>query len=554
MPIRLSNKERTAVREEVERVIKDAVLNVASVLDLYYIGDDYKLHEGDIFAKRTCYSYLSQRFPLAWGRAVPKSILEHLEKNNTFACTNGEKVYFSLDLFAKQYYQFLEKAEVSVEDFLEDSHHKVRCDVQTVLAHEYTHILMCHSLRLTQFAKKSKSEDNIHTYALACEIEANRGKGVNVSSGAYKIGVTEAAFPEVVGVYGLQNIYETLKRKFGDKIDKVARKFAAEGPQEQNTQKAKGTQKANGTQEQGNSSSTEQSQAQAEPSKNPDEEGFTEAQLEAIKRTVNTSKEALGRPESLGTHQPEETAKEFLEEHNISQSMLESGDIKDIFKSIDTAAMKAQMQQEMGKLKGILSGSDLGINRKPTYSRPSRKESTDGLMKKGIKRGKAKSPTVLIAVDQSGSMQETTSKEVLAAIMEVMRVIGKSMKGSYICLHDVSLHRVSPLKDYKQVAAAFYAGGNNDFEKVLALALQKGVEMVINVGDGLDTLCDPKLLAEFKKRKMRWVDVLISGVSKAYVEDCIAVEPGMIAGRIGSSGADKKAKELRIKRTIIQLK
>lgn len=548
MPIRLSNRERDTVREEVSRVIETAIVNVASELGLYYIGDDFKLHEGNIFAKKTCYSYLSQRFPLTWGRAVPKSILEHLEKNNTFACTNGEKVYFSLDLFAEQYYQFLEKAEVSVESFLEDSHYKVRCDVKTVIAHEYTHILMCHSLRLTQFAKKSKSRNNIHTYALACEIEANRGKGVVVSSGAYKIGVTEAAFPEVAGVYGLQNIYEALKRKFGDKIDKVARNFASEGNQEQGNSSSSGQPKP------GQEKSAEPSQAQAESSKNSDEGSFTEAQLEAIKRVVSASKESFGRPESLGAHQPEETVKEFLEEHNISQSMLESGDIKDIFKSIDTAAMKVQMYREMGKLKGILSGSDLGINRKPTYSRPSRKESTDGLMKKGIKRGKAKSPTVLIAVDQSGSMQSTTSKEVLAAIMEVIRVIGKSMKGSYICLHDTSLHFVSPLKDYKQVAAAFCAGGSNDFEKVLALALKKGVEMVINVGDGLDTLCDPELLAEFKKRQMRWVDVLISGVSKAYVEDCIAVEPGIIAGRIGTREADKKAKELRINRTIIQLR
>lgn len=548
MPIRLSNRERDTVREEVSRVIETAIVNVASELGLYYIGDDFKLHEGNIFAKKTCYSYLSQRFPLTWGRAVPKSILEHLEKNNTFACTNGEKVYFSLDLFAEQYYQFLEKAEVSVESFLEDSHHKVRCDVKTVIAHEYTHILMCHSLRLTQFAKKSKSRNNIHTYALACEIEANRGKGVVVSSGAYKIGVTEAAFPEVADVYGLQNIYEALKRKFGDKIDKVARNFASEGTQEQGNSSSSGQPKP------GQEKSAEPSQAQAESSKDSDEGSFTEAQLEAIKRVVSASKESFGRPESLGAHQPEETVKEFLEEHNISQSMLESGDIKDIFKSIDTAAMKVQMYREMGKLKGILSGSDLGINRKPTYSRPSRKESTDGLMKKGIKRGKAKSPTVLIAVDQSGSMQSTTSKEVLAAIMEVIRVIGKSMKGSYICLHDTSLHFVSPLKDYKQVAAAFCAGGSNDFEKVLALALKKGVEMVINVGDGLDTICDPKLLAEFKKRQMRWVDVLISGVSKAYVEDCIAVEPGIIAGTIGTREADKKAKELRIKRTIIQLR
>lgn len=548
MPIRLSNRERDTVREEVSRVIETAIVNVASELGLYYIGDDFKLHEGNIFAKKTCYSYLSQRFPLTWGRAVPKSILEHLEKNNTFACTNGEKVYFSLDLFAEQYYQFLEKAEVSVESFLEDSHYKVRCDVKTVIAHEYTHILMCHSLRLTQFAKKSKSRNNIHTYALACEIEANRGKGVVVSSGAYKIGVTEAAFPEVAGVYGLQNIYEALKRKFGDKIDKVARNFASEGNQEQGNSSSSGQPKP------GQEKSAEPSQAQAESSKNSDEGSFTEAQLEAIKRVVSASKESFGRPESLGAHQPEETVKEFLEEHNISQSMLESGDIKDIFKSIDTAAMKVQMYREMGKLKGILSGSDLGINRKPTYSRPSRKESTDGLMKKGIKRGKAKSPTVLIAVDQSGSMQSTTSKEVLAAIMEVIRVIGKSMKGSYICLHDTSLHFVSPLKDYKQVAAAFCAGGSNDFEKVLALALKKGVEMVINVGDGLDTLCDPELLAEFKKRQLRWVDVLISGVSKAYVEDCIAVEPGIIAGRIGTREADKKAKELRINRTIIQLR
>lgn len=486
------SKESTLTREELQKELKDVI----RALGLYSNGSKPEYN--------TLYSALSQRFPLYTDESIPAATKQHMIEHNTCACADDKHVYLDTDRLKVM----LDKAREEMgESFIADATHYYY-DIKSLIVHEYTHILMRHLKRLQKFQKQSGNAKNIRTFQLACEIEANRGYQMEQTSNIYKMGVTEKAFPEVRGVYGLRNVYEVLKEHFGNDIDEQM---------EDNGAQDKGD-------DEGKSENIESSLSEAQKElldkfKDDFEEQERQASSEASQSELEQEENETGQETS--TSKGDNDVEESLDDIEVE----DNDEAYDVLLKVSRKTLKGDLLRDLSTLKGIISGSNVSIGREKTYSRPSRREASDGLMKKGSKRGKHHAPTVLIGMDSSGSMNSTTMQEVMATVSQIIKATGKSMKGSYICEHDSFIKHLSPLYKYEDVVKGYRANGGNDFNALLRTALNCGVEVVINVGDGYDDLTDEDIMEQAKARGLHWVDVIINNtVAKCQIEELVRGE------------------------------
>ena len=438
------------------------------------------------------YSILSKKFPLYTDNNVPPAAMLNMRSHHTPACADNGHVYFSSEMFKELWEEGLNRTEGPTPNELGGD--DVRESITTLLIHEYTHLVMEHWKRLKTFAKRSKNAKNISTYTLACEIEANRGWGMPVYSYTYRIGVTEETFPECKGIYGLTNIYNVLKKKHGDDVDNYANR-ASSG-------------KGEGKEEEGQKSS-------------PQPSSLSDKQKEALDKLAKQQHAEQLMDQKDDSEEGEEgtsisggMGKEEEKEYKTSQEAVEA---------FNKRFMEQEMKADLATLKGVISGEDIAISRVKTYSRPARREGENGLMRKGVKKGAHNAPRILIGLDCSGSMNSTTMSDVMSTCASIIRVTGTKMSGSYICTHDTQVSNIRPLHEWEAVIRKFYPCGGNSFNRLLMEALKLDVDVVINLGDGFDTIMDTSLLKRAKDRRLKWVDVIVnSDVSKeklfAYLE------------------------------------
>lgn len=471
--------------EEVKNGIEEAV----DKLGLYF-GDKEPKHKG-------LYSILSNRYPLFIDDAIPKATMEHIKQAHTCACADGNHIYLSSEALA----DMLNGAEAAGKEI---SRYKLAADVQDLVIHEYTHIIMEHLKKINRFQSQSGNANNVKTFSLACEIEANRGYNISLYSDIYKMGVTEQAFPEVNGVYGLHNIYEVLKKYYGNEIDehmnkqKEDKKSTEEGEQEQQEQSGG---KLSQEQKKLLDQYKEEFDQQEEEAKQL-EKGNSECDGEGDSEGGGMSISGGGTGTSEGPSSPVEALRAYNKRHN--QELLKA---------------------DLSKLKGILSGADVSRGIEKTYSRPARRDSEAGLMKKGTKKGPHNAPRMLIGMDSSGSMSSTTMQQVLNTISDIIKVTGRSMKGSYICEHDCYVKNMSPLYEYKKVIAKYDPDGGNCFDELLRAGIEKNVQCIINVGDGWDYFNERTLMKQAKKLGIKWFDVIINDrVEKWEIEQIVERE------------------------------
>lgn len=470
------------------------------------------------------YSFISREMPLISDDKVPPRVRMAMSDAETCSCTNGKNVFFSSELFVEMIRDMADKMSTrhavtgmgKAYDKTSYSCVDLYQDIQNILFHEYTHIICRHSNRLVRFVSSSNNDKHIETYRMAQEIEANRGHGIRKGSLSYDIAVTEEAFPETKGVVGLNNIYEVLLRTYGNGIESVASgkssSKGSSGKKLSEEQKEAIRRTVNG-----NDGKENNQQSGSTGTKNGEEEG---------------EKDAGGSPENK-YEEPENHDGEEDEGKSASYSGegttvnlppihdIDELDVNDIISRERQRIMKKFFDGQKLKLKGMLSGADVAVGREQTYSRPSRKDHSGNgnLILKGVKRGKVKSPKVLIAMDSSGSMDGTTSTEVLTSIDALLKVIGKSSKGSWVCMHDSEVSKPLPLHRYKEVVSKFAAKGGNNFNEVLKVANKLGVDLVLNVGDGYDIITDWGEIDKANKRGLRWVDVIIVEGCKASVSE-----------------------------------
>lgn len=484
---------------------------------------DNTLEEDDT----SIYSFISREMPLICDEKVPPRIVYMMSKVGTCSCTNGRNVFFSSELFVKMMEEMADKMSIRhavtgvgrAYDKTSYPYVDLYQDIQNILFHEYTHILCRHSNRLERFVNSSKNDKHIETYRMAQEIEANRGHCICKGNLSYDIAVTEDAFPETKGVVGLNNIYEVLLRTYGNGIESVASgKSSSKGSSgkklsEEQKEAIKRTLNSNGGKE-------NNQQSDSTSTKNGDEEG----EKEASGNPKNKYEEPKNHDGEDGEDSEGKSASYGGLEATVNLPPINDIDelsVSDIISRERQRVMKKFFDGQKLKLKGMLSGADIAVGREQTYSRPSRKDysGNGGLMLKGSKRGKVKSPKVLIAMDSSGSMDGTTSAEVLNSIDALLKVIGKSSKGSWVCMHDNRVSEPLPLHRYKEVVSKFAAEGGNNFNEVLRVANKLGVDLVLNVGDGYDIITDWNEINKANQRGLRWVDVIIVKECKTSVSE-----------------------------------
>lgn len=478
---------------------------------------DNTLEEDDT----SIYSFISREMPLICDERIPPRIVYMMSKVGTCSCTNGRNVFFSSELFVKMMEEMADHlskryATTGIGRAYDKTSYPyldLYQDIQNILFHEYTHILCRHSNRLERFVNSSKNDKHIETYRMAQEIEANRGHCICKGNLSYDIAVTEDAFPETKGVVGLNNIYEVLLRTYGNGIESVASgKSSSKGSSGKKLSEEQ--KEAIRRTVSGNDGKENNQQSGSTGTKNGDGEG---------------EKAASGSPENKYEEPKNHDGEDGEESEGKSASYgglgttvnlppihdIDELSVSDIISRERQRVMKKFFDGQKLKLKGMLSGADIAVGREQTYSRPSRKDysGNGNLMLKGSKRGKVKSPKVLIAMDSSGSMDGTTSAEVLNSIDALLKVIGKSSKGSWVCMHDNRVSEPLPLHRYKEVVSKFAAEGGNNFNEVLKVANKLGVDLVLNVGDGYDIITDWEEINKANKRGLRWVDVII-------VEEC----------------------------------
>lgn len=467
-------ERKTVELAEIEAKLEDAI----RTMKLYCNGKAPARGTG-------MYSILSKKYPLYTDSNVPPAAMLNMRSHHTPACADSGHVYFSSEMFKELW-------EIGINSNEEPIAGKMGADmcesIQALIIHEYTHIVMEHVKRLKTFMKRSKNAKNIQTYTLACEIEANRGWAMPVYSYVYKVGVTEDTFPECKGVYGLTNIYNVLKKRHGDDVDNHAN--SAPGKQEEGEE-----------------------EGSKKPSPKPS--SLSEKQKEAIEQMVQKQHtEQLMGAEGNDSEEGEETegvsisggGDEEEKEYKTSQEAVEA---------FNKRFMEREMKADLSALKGVISGEDIAISRVKTYSRPARREGENGLMRKGVKKGAHNAPRILIGLDCSGSMDSTSMSDVMSTCASIIRVTGTKMAGSYICTHDTQVSNVRPLHEWESVIRMFHPYGGNSFNRLLMEALKLDVDVVINLGDGFDTIMDTSLLKKAKDKRLKWVDVIVnSDVSK----------------------------------------
>jgi von willebrand factor type A domain len=444
-----TEEELTEAVEKVDNWCKD---RIHGVIDLYFKSID------------SPYNYLIREYPILVDDELPPAYVMALINAESPAMFTGDYVAVSTKLVAKT---VIEGALIRAEKvaMVGISGSGLTDEILTIIAHEYTHALYNHSILRQRFHKKTKGKDD-KTFMLACEIQANRGVYVNKTSLVYELGVTEEKFikdvPDIATAKTLDNIYIALKNVYKDKIE--------------NNQQGKGKEDNNDE----NQSNKQGQKQQSESGNQSDETGkeLNDVQQKALDRLFK-------QEEKKGTFSG------FL--HDYSEDEVEDDSEKDARTLLDEYNQRvetAKIKKSLLKLRAVLKG-DLSKGKVPTYSRPSRKSSADsGLFKKGKKNDARFKPSILLALDSSGSMSSTTIKQVTEATVDIIKALGRDISNCYICLHDGKVYNLQKLKDYEEVLKTYQPNGGNNFLKVYQKAVELNCDVVLNVGDGLDNIED----------------------------------------------------------------
>lgn len=440
-------------------------------------------------------------------------------------------------------------------------------EIRNILIHELTHAICRHSAQglkvFTERYQKSHQKvlaKELACWTIACEIEANRGYGIaKTSSPIYEVGVTEEKYPYTHDAKYLLDIFHRVLDKYQDQVEKdmEAIKQALEESLKKAAEKGNKTSKEQGNQK---GDSNEQSDSNAKPgsvgqssqqagetsesrSGGHDEGQSSSGNGQATEKVDQPTPEDQARREAL-----KKLLEETLDEGNgITPEMIApnsernhekvfnahgaayqhgGGDIdgdydpsnKRDYEVLEEAYKEWQSQnvkKVLAKLKGTVVGQ-VSKNRVATYSRQARRDTSDGLLKKGHKRERRSSPKILLALDKSGSMSHTSTRKATEAVADIFDTTGRPTDGCWICLHDGCVRDVKPMKQWKQVVDGFYPNGGNDFSDVIRLANKLKVDVVLNVGDGGDyTSRDKKAAKEFKQANREWYDINIADIGRS---------------------------------------
>lgn len=457
-----TEEELTEAVEKVDNWCKD---RIHGVIDLYFKSID------------SPYNYLIREYPILVDDELPPAYVAALINAESPAMFTGDYVAVSTKLVAKT---VIEGALIRAEKvaMVGISGSGLTDEILTIIAHEYTHALYNHGVLRQRFHKKTKGKDD-KTFMLACEIQANRGVYVNKTSLVYELGVTEEKFikdvPDIATAKTLDNIYIALKNVYKDKIEN-----------NNNEENNKDENQSNRQQSKSDSQSEENKQNQGNKQQSKQQSGSQGEESETGKELNDVQQKALDR--LFKQEEKKGTSSGFL--HDYSEDEVEDDsekDAKTLLKEYNQRVETAKIKKSLLKLRAVLKG-DLSKGKVPTYSRPSRRASDNNLFKKGKKNDARFNPSILLALDSSGSMSSTTIKQVTEATVDIIKALGRDISNCYICLHDGKVYNLQKLKDYEEVLKTYRPSGGNNFLRVYQKAVELNCDVVLNVGDGLDSI------------------------------------------------------------------
>ena len=466
------NTTEEELAEAVEKVDKWCKDRIRWVIDLYFKSTD------------SPYNYLIREYPILVDDELPPAYVAVLINAESPAMFTGDYVAVSTRLVAKT---VIEGALIRAEKvaMVGISSGELVDEILTIIAHEYTHALYNHGVLRQRFHKKTKGKDD-KTFMLACEIQANRGVYVNKTSLVYELGVTEEKFikdvPDIATAKTLDNIYIALKNVYKDKIDNN------NNNNEENNKDENQSNKQGQQQSESNSQSEENKQNQGNKQKQQPKSGSQSEESTEDKELNSEQQKALDR--LFKQEEKKGTSSGFL--HDYSEDEVEDDsekDAKTLLNEYNQRVETAKIKKSLLKLRAVLKG-DLSKGKVPTYSRPSRRASNNNLFKKGKKNDARFNPSILLALDSSGSMSSTTIKQVTEATVDIVKALGRDISNCYICLHDGKVYNLQKLKDYEEVLKTYRPNGGNNFLRVYQKAVELNCDVVLNVGDGLDSIED----------------------------------------------------------------
>lgn len=457
------------------------------------------------------YAPYVERYPVALQDEFSEATKNAIEDNDTFACTEGERVYFDTERASVQFNEMMDR-------FGETEMVAVEC--KAVLSHEYTHILCEHHAigeAIRRKYGKRVPQAVVTCHMIACEIQANRGSGVDKRSHTYQAGVTEDKFPETKGKITYSEIFAALlrsynqKRKemeefakmikdlFGDQLAEEAKKQQGQG---------KGKDKGKKSEEDGDKGQGQGQDGTPMPKTEDAEEHFlSEEEIDNILEEAQDAEQEVYQElqefgGGYGLDQINDNELEIVPDHKLSVE----------HKRWDERRIK----EEIKRMKGYVRGS-FSRNNEASYSRPSRRniDPTSKLLKKGVRKAKTLMPKVLVAMDSSGSMGGTPVTTVATAIGNLFKDLGRPTEGCYIVEHTHECSKPQPLSKWEEVVKGFRPSGGNCFNNVVKLANELNVDVVFNIGDGCDCCVRSsedrmdKQCQEFKAAGRKWVDTLI---------------------------------------------
>lgn len=169
-----------------------------------------------------------------------------------------------------------------------------------------------------------------------------------------------------------------------------------------------------------------------------------------------------------------------------------------------------QVRKQLSILKSAIQG-EVSRLKHATYARPSRRACVaNGLLTKGKKKDLVGQPTILVALDASGSMDTQAVSDLTSCIGNIFDDLGRPKQGCHICMFDTDIIDVKPMRKWKEVVQKYEARGGTSYPCVAKLANELSVDIVIEVGDGAGRLVDNrKTLAQFMNANRKWYDLLV---------------------------------------------
>ena len=493
--------------------------------------------------QESVYRYLVKVFPVKIDEEMSQDMQQALARTKSPACTNGDYIGFSTENASRMITEALLEYRFSVED--SDDLDRVRGyikwnlsqEVQTIIAHEYTHIIYEHT-------KQRGNYKNFKAIVYAQEVQANRGIDVRTDTAVYATGVTEDALykhgcKDIKQCYSIQALYDEIKKNYVDKKDNENGSGGKDKSSEQQDgnsgnssstgQKNTSANVPNGNDSVESNSGDNSGNDTSSDTSSPASKDLLEQKMEdAVKQAemeqkfppvdLETKMGVPSQSHTPGTSQEIENGGDKKEETNETNggmggmetsSLKTEGDPQAVIQAINERIEANEIRKALAKLKATIKG-DVSKGRIKTYSRPPRRCNESSLFKKGLKKDSRYSPSVLVALDKSGSMDSARVTAIAKTIDQIVQQIGRSTKNCYICVHDGAVHEVSKLKDWKEVVARYCANGGNDFSKVYKKAAELNCDVVLNVGDGLDLVSESRNgIKCAKKKDVHWYDVIV---------------------------------------------